>query len=105
MNGLSLPNMNPQPSNIKPSDETAKTIKFLDKILTVFFARAKPASTDANPRFMKKTRIAARNTHKVSIIIVVSTISPPQMNKNKKDKGARFYGLLCPCANHSILRF
>ena len=36
-----------------------------------------PASTDANPRFIKKTRIAASSTQKVSIIIVVSMIIPP----------------------------
>ena len=67
MNGLSPPNIRPQPKSRKPRDETAKTIKFLDRMLTVFFDRAKPASTLAKPKFMKKTRIAARNTHSVSI--------------------------------------
>ena len=68
--GASLPNIRPQPSNRKPRDETANTMKFLDRMLTVFFDLAKPASTAAKPRFMKNTRIEARNTHKVSIIIV-----------------------------------
>ena len=72
--GLSPPNMSPQPSSMKPRDETAKTMKFLDRMLTVFFALARPASTEANPRFMKNTRIAASRTQKVSIITVISTI-------------------------------
>ena len=67
MKGLSPPNIRPQPSSRKPRDETAKTMKFLERMLTVFLDRAKPASTLAKPRFMKKTSIAARNTHKVSI--------------------------------------
>ena len=75
--GLSPPNIRPQPSSRKPRDDTAKTIKFLDRMLTVFLARAKPASTEAKPRFMKNTRMAARNTHRVSMIIVVSIAIPP----------------------------
>ena len=51
----------------RPRDETANTIKFFDRILTVFFDLANPASTLAKPRFIKKTRIAARKTHRVSI--------------------------------------
>ena len=38
------------------------------------FALARPASTEANPRFMKNTRMAASRTQKVSIITVISTI-------------------------------
>lgn len=67
MKGLSPPNMSPQPRSRKPREETAKTMKFFDRMLTVFFDRAKPASTLANPRFIKNTRIAARNTHRVSM--------------------------------------
>ena len=47
-------------------------MKFLERMLTVFFALAKPASTAAKPRFIKNTRIAASRTQKVSIIIVTS---------------------------------
>src|SRR5699024_5626378 len=61
-----------QPRSMKPRDDTANTMKFLDRMLTVFLARAKPASTDANPRFMKNTRMAASSTHKVSMIMAVS---------------------------------
>ena len=64
--GLSPPNISPHPRSINPSEETANTMKFLERMLTVFFARAKPASTQAKPRFMKKTRMAASSTHKVS---------------------------------------
>ena len=67
MNGLLPPNMSPQPRTRKPRDETAKTMKFFDRMLTQFFALAKPASTAANPRFIKKTRIAQKNTHMVSV--------------------------------------
>lgn len=56
--GLPPPNMMP-PSRRRPGEETAKTIKFLERMLTVFFARANPASTLAKPRFIKKTRMAA----------------------------------------------
>ena len=71
INELSPPNINPQPINRNPNEETANTIKFLERIFTVFFDLANPASTAANPKFIKKTRIPARNTHNVSIIIVV----------------------------------
>ena len=76
--GASPPNISPHPSSRKPRDETAKTMKFLDRMLTVFLARAKPASTAANPRFIKNTKIAARNTHRVSVTEYVIFI-PPRM--------------------------
>lgn len=37
-------------------------------MFTVFFALAKPASTLAKPRFIKNTKIAARNTQRVSVM-------------------------------------
>ena len=48
------PNISPQPSSRKPRDETAKTMKFLDRMLTVFFARAKPASTAGEAQVHKE---------------------------------------------------
>ena len=74
--GLSPPNISPHPSSMKPKDDTAKTIKFLDRMLTVFLARAKPASTEANPRFIKNTRMAASSTHNVSTIEIISIVIP-----------------------------
>ncbi len=40
----------------------AKTMKFFERMLTVFFDRQNPDSTSANPRFMKNTRDAV-STH------------------------------------------
>lgn len=42
ISGLSPPNIRPHPKRRKPSDETAKTIKFLESMFTVFFALANP---------------------------------------------------------------
>ena len=70
--GLSPPNIRPQPRSRKPREDTAKTMKILERMLTVFFALAKPASTAAKPRFMKNTRIAASSTQNVSMIMVTS---------------------------------
>jgi len=56
---------------MKPSEETAKTIKFFDRMFTVFFYLAKPDSTAAKPRFIKNTSRAANTTQRVSTIIVV----------------------------------
>ena len=75
--GLSPPNIRPQPNSMKPRDEMANTMKFLDRMLTVFLARARPASTEAKPRFMKKTRMAASRTQKVSMMLVISIKNPP----------------------------
>jgi len=36
----------------------AKTMKFFERMFTVFFARQKPDSTSANARFMKSTSAA-----------------------------------------------
>ncbi len=47
----------------------AKTMKFFERMLTVFFARQKPDSTSAKPRFMKNTRDAVIRTHTVSMPI------------------------------------
>ena len=66
---MSPPNISPQPRSMNPREDTAKTMKFFDRMFTVFFDRAMPASREANPRFMKNTRTAARKTHKVSTII------------------------------------
>src|SRR5699024_3480552 len=81
------PNIRPQPSSMKPRDDTAKTIKFLDRMLTVFLARATPASTAAKPRFMKNTRIAASSTHKVATVEIVS-ISDPCLNRRRAGPAA-----------------
>ncbi len=58
--------MMPQPSIQKNNVVTANTMKFLDRMLTVFFARQKPDSTVANPKFMKNTSIAVTSTQTVS---------------------------------------
>src|SRR5512145_191117 len=71
---LPSPNINPHPRRRKPRDETAKTMKFFDSMFTQFFARAKPDSTIANPRFIKKTNIAVINTHRVSRTIFGSIL-------------------------------
>jgi hypothetical protein len=42
-------------------------MKFFARMLTVFFALARPDSTMAKPKFMKNTRKAATSTHRVSI--------------------------------------
>src|SRR3972149_11513822 len=56
----------PHPRIQKNNDVTANTIKFLERMLTQFFARQKPDSTHAKPRFMKNTSIAVTNTQTVS---------------------------------------
>ena len=58
MKPLPSPNMMPQPRNRNASDEAANTMKFLNRMFTVFFARQRPDSTMAKPRFMKNTRNA-----------------------------------------------
>ena len=55
-------------------------------MFTVFLDLANPASTAAKPRFMKNTRIAARNTQNVSMI-EKSPIFLPPFSEQKKDKG------------------
>ena len=45
----------------------ANTMKFFDRMLTVFFDRHIADSTSAKPRFMKNTSAAVSNTHIVSI--------------------------------------
>lgn len=58
----------------------------LTNIFTVFFSLANPASTEANPKFMKKTKIAESNTHIVSIIIVLLILIPlTKIKKGDKD--------------------
>jgi hypothetical protein len=66
MKPLPSPNIKPQPKSRNPSDETAKTMKFFDKMFTLFLARAKPLSTLAKPRFMKNTSIPVTRTQIVS---------------------------------------
>jgi len=66
--------MSPQPNNRYHREETANTIKFFDKIFTVFFDLANPASKEANPKFIKNTSIPARSTHNVSKAILTSMI-------------------------------
>ena len=51
----------------------AKTMKFFDKMLTVFLLLQNPDSTNAKPRFMKKTREAVSTTQMVSNAIVSSS--------------------------------
>ncbi len=51
----------------------AKTMKFLDRMLTVFLDRQNPDSTSAKPRFMKNTRVAVISTHTVSSATVSSS--------------------------------
>jgi hypothetical protein len=61
--------MRPKPRIRNAIEETANTTKFLKRMFTVFFARQKPDSTRAKPRFMKKTRNAAIITQRVSMAI------------------------------------
>jgi hypothetical protein len=51
----------------------ANTMKFFDRMLTVFLARQNPDSTRANPRFMKNTSDAVKSTQIVSRAIVSSS--------------------------------
>src|SRR6188474_138632 len=64
--------MMPHPISQKPMVVTANTMKFLDKMLTVFFARHMPDSTVAKPRFMKNTSMPVTMTHIVSAMILTS---------------------------------
>ena len=66
--------MMPQPSSKKPIDVTAKTMKFFERMLTQFFARHMPDSTQAKPRFMKNTSMAVTITHIVSAATFKSPI-------------------------------
>ena len=52
----------------KTKGRNGKNNKVFGKYIDRIFALAKPASTLAKPRFIKNTRTAARNTHKVSVI-------------------------------------
>ena len=72
MKSLPLPNINAKPTTQKASDDAAKTMKFLARMLTAFFARQRPLSTSANPAFMKNTRNAVTSTHRVSSATLVS---------------------------------
>src|SRR5262245_2009814 len=58
--------MTPQPNIQKKNVVTANTMKFFDRIFTAFFARQKPDSTHAKPRFIKNTSMAVTSTHTVS---------------------------------------
>ena len=51
----------------------AKTMKFFERMLTVFLARQNPDSTSAKPRFMKNTSAAVRTTQTVSRATVSSS--------------------------------
>ena len=51
----------------------AKTMKFFERMLTVFFDRHIPDSTSAKPRFMKNTSDAVNSTQIVSSAIVSSS--------------------------------
>ena len=51
----------------------ANTMKFLERMLTVFLARQKPDSTSAKPRFMKNTSDAVISTQTVSRAMVSSS--------------------------------
>src|SRR5688572_20275645 len=69
--------MIPQPSSQNPIVVTANTMKFFDRMLTQFFARHMPDSTQAKPKFMKNTRNAVINTQTVSAAIFTSPTSAP----------------------------
>jgi hypothetical protein len=71
---LPSPNIRPQPRMKKASEEHPKTMKFFARMFTQFFARARPDSTIAKPRFMKNTRKAVSRTHIVSMAILVFAI-------------------------------
>src|SRR3989338_8777002 len=66
MNPVPLPNMRPYPNTQKAIEETANTMKFLERMFVEFLTRQNPVSTHANPRFMKNTSIAVMSTHSVS---------------------------------------
>jgi len=58
-----VPNIRPKPSAQKASEPTEKSIRFFIMILIEFLARVKPASTQAKPACMKKTRAAQIRVH------------------------------------------
>ena len=62
--------MSPKPKTQNASEETANTMKFLARMLTAFLAWQRPASSKANPAFMKNTRDAVIITHIVSSAIL-----------------------------------
>ncbi|ACI18758.1 hypothetical protein DICTH_0176 [Dictyoglomus thermophilum H-6-12] len=70
--GVPSPNINPHPRMRYPKEDMAKTIKFLERIFTVFFTRANPDSTIAKPKFMKNTSIPVNKTQIVSRITLFS---------------------------------
>src|SRR5690349_1963440 len=74
---MSFPNMSPQPRIQNAAEETANTMKFLDRMFTQFLARHMPDSTAAKPRFMKNTNMAVINTHTVSNMILRSALEGP----------------------------
>src|SRR5580765_3969373 len=74
MNGLPSPNIKPKPKIQNPMVVTANTMKFLERMLTQFFARHIPDSTAAKPRFMKNTRNAVDITHTVSMPTLISVM-------------------------------
>ena len=75
---LPPPNISPQPSSQKPIELTAKTMKFFDRMLTQFFARQKPDSTQAKPRFMKNTSMPVTSTQTVSAMTLRSAAVGPE---------------------------
>ena len=61
------PNMIPHPITQNEMLDAANTMKFLARMLVVFFARHSPLSTIAKPAFIQKTRQAVKSTHTVSM--------------------------------------
>ena len=66
MKPLPSPNITPQPIRKNAREESAKTMKFFDRILTAFLTRHMPDSTSAKPAFIQKTRKPVISVHTVS---------------------------------------
>src|SRR5262245_38290116 len=75
---LSLPNIRPKPTTQKATVEMAKTMKFVDRMLTAFLRRQRPVSTQAKPAFIQNTSMAVTITQMVSAMtlgVVISAIA------------------------------
>ena len=79
------PNISAKPTTQNASEDTAKTTKFLARMLTAFLAWQSPASRSANPAFIQNTRNAVIITHRVSAAIfrVAGSIRAPPLRARR----------------------
>ncbi len=62
------------PKMKKPMEAMQKSIRFFIRMLAVFLARIRPASSMPKPACIRNTRKAAISTHMVSIPTMMSAI-------------------------------